>query len=319
MSKDAWRAGRGGHHAASRLGGGADLELRSPGRNGRQCSAGRHFCLGAGRLDGDAGTDFRPHGISLFVGPDGRATLLVVNHPGESLFGAQPETGPSAPAHTVEVFELDGMNLVHRETLAHEAMMISPNDIVAIDHRRFYFTNDHGSKPGWKRTLEDYLRLGWANVVYFDGVEFREAADGLSYANGINLSPDGSRLYVAKVTHGRIREYARNAESGVLDELRRFDVGFGVDNIEVDPDTGGLMLGGHVKLLTFTRHAADADVLAPSQAARLLPGNPVEVETVFLDDGQLISGASVATTRDDALLLGSVFEPHLVVCRRGAG
>src|SRR6056297_4355174 len=269
-------------------------------------------------LTPDAGIDFRPHGISLFVGPDGRATLFVVNHPGESLSGAPPKTGSLDPAHTVEVFALNGMRLEHRETLAHESM-ISPNDIVAVGHRRFYFTNDHGSAPGWKRTLEDYLRLGWANAVYFDGDEFHEAADGLSYANGINLSPDGSRLYVAEVTHGRIREYARNAESGVLDELRRFDVGFGVDNIEVDPDTGGLMLGGHVKLLTFTRHAADADVLAPSQAARLLPGNPVEVETVFLDDGQLISGASVATTRDDALLLGSVFEPHLVVCRRGAG
>lgn len=269
-------------------------------------------------LTPDAGTDFRPHGISLFVGPDGRATLLVVNHPGESLFGEQPRIGPSEPVHTVEVFELDGMNLVHRQTLAHESMMVSPNDIVAVDHRRFYFTNDHGSAPGWKRKLEDYLRLGWANVVYFDGVEFREAADGLSYANGINLSPDGSRLYVAEVTHGRIREYARDAETGALDELRRFDVGFGVDNIEVDPGTGRLMLGGHVKLLTFTRHAADADVLAPSQAARLLPSNPVEIETVFLDDGQMISGASVATWREDALLLGSVFEPHLVFCRLGA-
>ena len=45
-------------------------------------------------LTPDAGTDFRPHGISLFVGPDGRATLFVVNHPGESLFGAQHGTSP---------------------------------------------------------------------------------------------------------------------------------------------------------------------------------------------------------------------------------
>lgn len=268
-------------------------------------------------LTPDAGADFRPHGFSLFVGPDGRASLFVVNHPGESLFGAQPETGLQAPAHTVEVFDLDGLSLVHRETIAH-ASMISPNDIVAVDHRRFYFTNDHGSAPGWRRTVEDYLRLGWANVVYFDGTEFREAADGLSYANGINLSPDGARLYVAEVTHGRIREYARNDETGTLDELRRFDVGFGVDNIEVDPETGALLLGGHVKLLTFTRHADDADVLAPSQAARVRPRDAWEIETVFVDDGELVSGASVATVRDGVLLVGSVFEPHMVVCRAGA-
>jgi len=265
-------------------------------------------------LTPDAGIDFRPHGISLFVGPDGRATLFVVNHPGESLSGAPPKTGSLDPAHTVEVFALNGMRLEHRETLAHESM-ISPNDIVAVGHRRFYFTNDHGSAPGWKRTLEDYLRLGWANAVYFDGDEFHEAADGLSYANGINLSPDGTRLYIAEVTHGRIREYARDIQTGALDERRRIDVGFGVDNIEIDPETGELMLGGHVKLLTFTRHAGDAEVLAPSQAARLQPGDSPEIETVFLDEGELISGASVATARGGALLVGSVFEPHMVVCR----
>lgn len=268
-------------------------------------------------LTPDAGTDFRPHGISLFVGPDGRATLFVVNHPGDSLFGAQSETGPQAPAHTVEVFDLDGMTLTHRETHAHKSMMISPNDIVAVDHERFYFTNDHGSAPGWRRTLEDWLRLGWAKVIYFDGSEFHEAADGLSYANGINLSSDGARLYVAEVTHGRIREYAREFETGQLDELRRFDVGFGVDNIEIDSETGELMLGGHVKLLTFTRHAADASVRAPSQVARVRLAAVPQIETVFLDRGNLISGASVATGREDLLLVGSVFEPHMVACERG--
>lgn len=268
-------------------------------------------------LTPDAGTDFRPHGISLFVGADGRATLFVVNHPGESLFGDQPDES-SAPAHTIEIFDLEGLSLIHRETLAHESML-SPNDIVAVDHRCFYFTNDHGSEPGWKRTLEDYLRLGWANVIYFDGGEFHEVADGLSYANGINLSSDGTRLYVAEVTHGRIREYSRDDQAGSLEELHRFDVGFGVDNIEVDPETGDLLLGGHVKLLTFTRHARDAEILAPSQAARVRLGNTPDIKTLFLDDGQLISGASVATARDDVLLVGSVFEPHMVVCEGRGG
>lgn len=290
--------------------------------NGNVHPGGIHAWALDGSMDGpvnltpDAGTDFRPHGISLFVGRDGRATLFVVNHPGESLFGEQ--SGDSTgPAHTVEVFELDAMNLVHRETLAHESM-ISPNDIVAVDHRRFYFTNDHGSAPGWKRTLEDYLRLGWANVVHFDGTEFREATDGLSYANGINLSPDGNRLYVAEVTRGRIREYRRDRQDGSLTELRRFDVGFGVDNIEVDPNNGDLLLGGHIKLLTFTRHARDADVIAPSQAARVRLEDAPDIETLFVDDGRMISGASVATARDDALLIGSVFEPHMVMCTGGA-
>jgi len=266
-----------------------------------------------------SGVDFRPHGISLYVDADGRASLFVVNHPGGSRFGGQTRTGADVPPHTIEVFDLEldaqnaGERLTHRTTHANSAM-ISPNDVAAVDHERFYFTNDHGSPPGLGRALEDYLRLGWANVVYFDGREFTTVAEGLSYAHGINLSPDNGRVYVAEVTRSRIREYARDAGSGALEEVRRIDVGFGVDNIEVDPDTGELWLGGHVKLLTFSRHAADAEVPAPSQAVRLKVAGDFALETVFLDDGELISGASVATHRDGQLLVGSVFEPHFVEC-----
>ncbi|MDT8410405.1 MAG: SMP-30/gluconolactonase/LRE family protein [Wenzhouxiangellaceae bacterium] len=264
----------------------------------------------------DGGPDFRPHGISLFVDADGGESLFVVNHPGQSLFGPGP--GADGPAHTIEIFERVGESLVQRKTLADDSM-VSPNDIVAIDHQRFYFTNDHGSAPGLMRQLEDYLRLPWASVVYFDGREFHEVAGGLSYANGINVSPDGSSLYVAEVTRSRIAEYARDADTGTLEALRRFDVGFGVDNIEIDPASGDLWLGGHVKLLTFTQHAKNADVPAPSQVARVALAHEPVVETVFVDDGHLISGASVATQRNGRLLVGSVFEPHFVICEPLSG
>lgn len=119
---------------------------------------------------------------------------------------------------------------------------------------------------------------------------------------------------LSKVTRSRLREYARDPATGALNQLREIDVGFGVDNIEVDADTGALWLGGHVKLLTFARHAGDAEVPSPSQAARVRLSRPPEVETVFLDDGELISGASVAAYRDGHLLVGSVFESHIVEC-----
>ncbi|PKL96868.1 MAG: hypothetical protein CVV18_00120 [Gammaproteobacteria bacterium HGW-Gammaproteobacteria-8] len=263
----------------------------------------------------EAPSDFHPHGLSLYTDDSGRQSLFVINHPGESLF--QGRTG-SGPAHTIEVFDVVDDRLVHRATLA-DASMISPNDLVAVDHERFYFTNDHGSAPGWRRTLEDYLRRPWANVVQFDGREFREAAAGLSFANGIQLSRDGETLYVAEVTRNRIREYRRDPASGALEERRTIDVGFGVDNLELDPASGDLWLGGHLKLLTFTRHAADASIDAPSMAARLrLSTEPPELTPVFIDDGSALSGASVAAVRDGVLLIGSVFEPHFLVCRSGS-
>ncbi len=42
--------------------------------------------------------------------------------------------------------------------------------------RQFYVTNDHGSRTEFGRTMETYLTLPRANVLYFDGMIFREAA-----------------------------------------------------------------------------------------------------------------------------------------------
>lgn len=261
----------------------------------------------------DADIHFRPHGISLYVDDAGRETLFVVNHPGESLFGA-PAAGYNGPAHTVEIFDVQGAVLQHRRTVAGE-LILSPNDVVGIDHERFYISNDHGAEPGFLRQLEDYLRLPWANIVFFDGETLSEVADGLSYANGINISPDGNSLYVAEVSRGRIQEYERDISSGDLNHRRTIDVGFGVDNIEVDPVTGDLWIGGHAKLLTFVRHTADPLEPSPSQAAQVkLAENDYRVRMVFSDDGRLISGVSVAAGYEGRLLLGSVFEDHIIDC-----
>lgn len=256
---------------------------------------------------------FRPHGISLYVDADGRETLFVVNHPGESLFGA-PGSEEQGPRHTIEVFDVVGDALVHRRTHA-DGLMNSPNDVVGVDHERFYFTNDHGSRPGLLRQLEDYLRLPLANIVYFDGESFREAGSRLSFANGINLSRDGTQVYVAEASYNRIQVYQRDPLSGALARQQRIAVGFGADNIEIDPVTGDLWIGGHPRLLTFLRHAADARVHSPSQVVRVqASASGYQLSTEFMDTGELISGVSVGAWRNGRLLAGSVFEGHIVDC-----
>ena len=112
-------------------------------------------------LTPDADRDFRPHGISLFVGEAGHDMLFVINHQGGE--------------HRIDVFDLKEGELTHRETLT-SPMLVSPNDIVAVGPDRFYVTNDHRYPSGWKRTLEDYLRLRRSNVVFYNGSEFVQAA-----------------------------------------------------------------------------------------------------------------------------------------------
>lgn len=84
--------------------------------------------------------DFHPHGISLFIHADGRTLLFAVNHRAEGSF--------------VEIFEVAGDALLHRESISHP-LMFSPNDVLAVGPRSFYVTNDHGSRTPRGQMLEE--------------------------------------------------------------------------------------------------------------------------------------------------------------------
>jgi arylesterase/paraoxonase len=142
------------------------------------------------------------------------------------------------------------------------------------------------------------------------------AADGIAYANGINLSPDGRTVYVASPTGLAVHVYARDPNSGSLSFVESIDAGSGVDNIEVDED-GNLWIGSHPKLLRFRAHATDPNELSPSQVLRISrgPEGSYVVSEVYLDLGDELSASSVAAVRGDRLLIGGIFDPHFLDCR----
>ena len=222
-------------------------------------------------LTRDADRDFRPHGISLFVGEAGHDVLFVINHQGGE--------------HRIEVFDLKEGEMTHRQTL-NSPMLVSPNDIVGVAPEAFYVTNDHRYPSGWRRTLEDYLRLRRSNVLFYNGSEFVQAASGIGYANGINVSPDGGTLYVCSITEGGLHVYDRDPLSGRIEHREEIDLDTGVDNVEVDEE-GGLWIGAHPQLLTTRRHYEDPSSLSPSQVLHLTPqeNGGYDVEEVYLDEG----------------------------------
>ena len=85
------------------------------------------------QLTSDFNSSFFPHGLSMIRVAPGIHKVFVINH--------------VSGKHSIEVFELYKDSLAHVETLRHHSM-ISPNDVVAIDENRFYFTNDHGYTEG---------------------------------------------------------------------------------------------------------------------------------------------------------------------------
>lgn len=247
--------------------------------------------------------DFHPHGISRWVSPEGRIFLFAISHLHDPKVNA------------IERFEWRNDSLVHLETITDSELIISPNDLVAVGERSFYVTNDHGyPDPGLGRTLEEYLVRAVSNVCWFDGKSTRQVAGDIAYANGINLSRDGSRVYVTSCTGGSLLIYRRLPE-GDLEPEREVSLGTGLDNIEIDSG-GDLWIGSHPQLLKFAANARDAANPSPAQVLRVSVEKDFAAEEVLLTDGTRFSGSSVAAVWKDWLLVGAVFEPRLMMLRR---
>ena len=253
-------------------------------------------------LTPDASEDFQPHGISLFVGEDRNDTLFIINH--------------EAGKHQIEIYDLKNEKLVHRKTIS-DPMLVSPNDLVAVGPNSFYVTNDHRFVSGFKRIIEDYMRLSLSNVLYYDGSHFKEAASGFAYANGINVSADGKILYLSATSKRTLYIFDRDPATGKLSRREKIKLGTGLDNIEMDKE-GGLWIGAHPQLLSFVKHAKDPSALSPSQILHLTPrlDGSYDIKEVYLNAGDEISGSSVAAVQNDRMLIGSVFEPKFLDCQK---
>lgn len=253
------------------------------------------------KLTSGPGPDFQPHGISLYIDADGRDALFVINHSGGT--------------HKVEIYDLKPDGLVHRRTVKAPAL-VSPNDIVGVGREHFYATNDHRFTSGLLKIAEDYLKLPLANVVFFNGRDFTVAAAGIGYANGINISPDGRKLYVAGTTRMTLEIFDRDLKSGELTLAASIPFDTGLDNIEIDA-AGALWIGAHPQLLKFVAHSKDAANLSPSQILRvtLNPQGESRIDEIYLTKGESLSGASVGAVHQDRMLIGSVFEPRFLDCR----
>ena len=241
--------------------------------------------------------EFHPHGIS-FLKKDGSDYLFVINHNQEG--------------SSVELFRFSNDTLFHLVSFKAD-MMCCPNDLVAIDIDQFYVTNYHGYKDGMMRTLEDYLRLPKSYLLYFDGQRFSKVYEGLNYANGVNVSPNGKDVYVTETTGRKISVLERDLSTGKLQLRFTQDLKTGLDNITVDSD-GNLWIAAHPKLFDFVGHSKDPEKISPSQVLKLSPNgeNDFTVTEVYLNDGDELSGTSTALYYNNQVYVGVVFENKLL-------
>lgn len=263
------------------------------------------------RLDLPANLVLHPHGLSLFTAPDGQVYLHVINHRGSD-------------RHTVEIFTLQLTAgavpaLRHRGSVSSD-LFVHPNGIAAAGPESFYLTNDRGAGPGWMHMVENLLQLSRSTVVYHDGRGARVVADNIAFANGIEITGDGSTVLVGSTQWRMLLAYTREPSSGMLLRSGSLPLPGGADNVRRDAN-GDLWVAAHPNAFAFIGHAMNAEKESPSMILRLSRDarGAVHTEEAFGDPGGLISGASVAIQRQGRLLIGAVFQPTVLDCQLDAG
>lgn len=244
-----------------------------------------------------AGDVFRPHGIDYLVDTDGQEYLFAINH--------------ADAGDAVMVFRLEGDALVLQRQVAFREKTL--NDLTAVAQDRFYVTVDHGSDNAFVNMVSDYLRIPTGRVDYHDGTKSTVAASGIAFANGIAVTPDRKRLYVASMLAGKV--IAFDIHAGGLKRAAELDIPGSPDNVTLLED-GSLLVAAHPQILKLAKQNRDHAALAPSRILRISdPGaERMQVTTVFSDSGKLQSSASVALSVGREIAIGSIFGGHVLVC-----
>ena len=153
--------------------------------------------------------------------------------------------------------------------------LVRPSDVCVDEHGGFYVT-DGGRVAGRSRSITGLL------YGTYDG-EIREVVYPLEMPNGIALSPDGSKVYVAETRTRRIWEF-EIAEPGRVGRAR---------GLATVPSGGPLNVGGADGLCVD----ADGRILVATLGAGGL--------TVFSPDGELLG----AITADDPMTTNLTLSP----------
>lgn len=243
---------------------------------------------------------FAPHGISIYT-KDSITTIAAVNH--------------TTNGEYIELFKLTKSKLTHHKTL-HNDLIIAPNDIVLLDEETFYFTNDHIYKNGFMRFIEEFLGLPFSNVIFYDGKKFKEAAKGISYANGINFEKNKNLIFVASPRKFKIKVYEKQQDNS-LTFIEDIYCGSGVDNIEFDTNNN-LWVGAHPNLLQFMSYANSYHSITPSEIIKIqyFKKGDYKVETIYLEKGEEMSGSTVAAPFENLILMGNVMDKHFVILEK---
>lgn len=262
---------------------------------------------GTGRLTKLAGTpkDFHPRGLGLYRSPDGSGVfLLAVNRRSTGRFSIDSfeVTNPAtAPA------------LVSQGTIG-SGLLTDPQDVAASGAGSFYVSNGIAI-PAFLRPLADWGAVPGSNILYFNGMMFRTAAEDVYGGRGLLLTPDGNQLLVASMTTRSLKSFNREMMTGNLTEGASLTLDIAPEKITLD-SRGEIWVAGHANLIQWRDFVTDPDHRPPSQVFRvsLASGVPQLAQHVYGNSGGDIAAAGVAASAGKRLLIGSSLDGKLLDC-----
>ena len=239
-----------------------------------------------------AETGGSPNGLA--IGPDG--ALYVCNSGGWDYYEIGDLTIPHnvLPAHysggRIERVDLASGDVKVLYTECDGNRLIGPNDLVFDTHGGMWFT-DHGRREG---------RVQHVGAVFSaqpDGSSIREVVFPSESPNGIGLSPDGSRLYVAETHTGRVYAYnvtgpgeveqnAAGATGALLCGLPGFQL---FDSLAVDGD-------GNVVVATLVTGALTVISPAGEVLDQVMLGDPMVTNVCYGGDDLRTAYATLSGT-----------------------
>lgn len=245
-----------------------------------------------------APNNFKPHGLSLLHADDGTTQLYAISHIGED-------------RHRVEQFSRgpDEALFQHLRSIE-DRLFSSPNDLVAIADSLFFVANDTGAKNGFQRGTEMMFGRRLSPLVMYDNGTASILRSDLATPAGIGA--DNQYLYVSETGAKQVSVFALDDLTGAARQT--IELPSAPDNIDIAED-GSLWVSAHANTLALIRHFGDAEQLAPSQVFRI-DNTTFEAEQEFLDLGEKLSAGSVGATYANWLLLGSITQPHVLLCSR---
>lgn len=250
--------------------------------------------------------DMHPRGIGLWRTFDGKGLFLyAVNHHASGRF-------------SIDSFEVADAATAPRlvpEGMIEGGLLKNPQDVAASGPGTFYVANGTAGKYPWLTPLQHYGVLSGGDILYFNGMSFREVADGLYGTRSLVMTRNGSHVIAGGLLGRSVTSFSRESLTGNLTEDTVKVLDGGPERLALDGQ-GQLWAAGHANLMSWRAMSSEPGTKASSQILRvaMTDGVPGDSGQVYGNAGGQIAGAGAVAVDGSHLLIGSAPDRKLLDC-----